>query len=69
MRTGIRMCRAAKLSLLALSSLALSPALAGCHFPPVGSPEWKEMASEYEMGCRPEYAEGNEKLFLYCHRR
>ena len=69
MRTGIRTRRAAKLSLLVLSSLALAPALTGCNIPPVGSPAWNEMASEYEMGCRPEYAEGNEKLFVYCHRR
>ena len=55
------------LPLVALS--ALSSPLSGCTFPPVGSPEWHELAREYEMGCRPEDAEGYEKLFQYCHRR
>ena len=55
------------LSLLALSALP-SP-LAGCANPPVGSPQWYEVTHEFEMGCRPEDAEGYEKLFEYCHRR
>jgi hypothetical protein len=69
MGMGIRMRRATKLSLLALSSLVMSPVLTGCTFPPVGSPAWKELTHEFEMGCRPEDASGDEKLFVYCHRR
>jgi hypothetical protein len=64
MRTSTWMHRGAMLSLLALASV-----LASCATPPVGSPEWNALARQYEMGCRPEYAEGYEKFFEYCHRR
>jgi hypothetical protein len=57
----------AVMSLVALSTLSLP--LSGCSFPPVGSPAWHELTREYEMGCRPEDAEGYEKLFVYCHKR
>jgi hypothetical protein len=49
-----------------VSLLALSPLLATCAGPEPGSPEWNALAHQYQMGCRPEDAQGLEHAMPYC---
>ncbi len=45
---------------------ALGGALIGCAPPPPPSPEQERLEHQYQMGCRPEDAQGYERAMPYC---
>jgi len=65
----IQWSRAALLSGLTLSmALGSSVLLGGCTPPAPPSPEVQALEHQYQMGCRPEDAQGYEHQLMYCSK-
>ena len=66
---NVRWSHAALLSGLAIfAGLTSSALLGGCTAPAPPSPEMQQLEHQYEMGCRPEDAQGYEHQMPYCSK-
>jgi hypothetical protein len=66
---NVRWSRSAAFTALAVTAgLTASAMLGGCTPPAPPSPQVQQLEHQYQMGCRPEDAQGYERQLMYCSK-